>query len=117
VCQGFTDSSSYSQFFDWLYPDHFRIIAKIFEHFPTDRAMLKGLFKLMSELLDNKTKRLKADSSMISGFLLFKEISSIILDYFKYVNLFDGYKVKNDKYEEKYQFIETTVEIYGNIGK
>lgn len=115
VAQGFSSAESYNQFFDWFYPDHFRIIAEIFKHFSDDLMVLKGLFKLMRELLDNKTHRLKADSCYLSGFLLFKEISSILLEYFKYVNMYQTKKIKNDKYEEKYQFIEMAVDIFGNI--
>ena len=77
--------------------------------------MLKALFILMKELLDNKTHRLKAESSYLNGFLLFKEISTIILDYFNYVNLYQGKKIRADKYEEKYEFIETAVCIFSNI--
>lgn len=115
VTQGFTNADSFNQFFDWFYPNHFKIIAEVFKHFSDDLSVLKGLFKLMRELLDNKTHRLKADSCYLSGFLLFKEISSILLEYFNYVNMYQNTKIKNDKYEEKYQFIEIAVDIFGNI--
>lgn len=115
VSQGFTNATSYGQFFDWFYPKYFRIIPEIFKHFCEDLTVLKGLFKLMRELLDNRSHRLKSDGTLLSGFLLFKEISSILLDYFKYVNMYDGKKLKMDKYEAKYQFIEMTVDIYGSV--
>lgn len=115
VVQGFTSSESFNSFFDWFYPNHFKIIAEIFKHFSDDKNMLKGLFKLMRELLENKTHRLKAETCTLTGFLLFKEISSILLEYFKYVNMYEGMKIKKDSYEEKYQFIEIAVNIYCNI--
>ena len=115
VAQGFTTPESFNQFFDWFYPGNFRIIAEVFKNFWEDRAVLKALFKLMAELLDNKTHRLKSDQSSMSGFLLFKEVSSILIDYLKFIDMFENLKIKNDKYEEKYQFIEMAIEIFGNI--
>ena len=115
VAQGFTTPDSFSQFFDWIYPENFGIISEIFNKWWEDKKIMKALFKLMAELLDNKTHRLKADQSSISGFILFKEISSILIDYFKFIEMFKDIKIKNDKYEEKYQFIEMAIEIYGNI--
>jgi len=112
IAQGFTSTDSYNSFFDWFYPNHFKIIAEIFKHFSDDKIMLKGLFTLMRELLENKTHRLKADSCYLNGFLLFKEISSILIEYFKYVNMYQGVKIKKDNYEEKYEFIEIAVNIY-----
>lgn len=115
VAQGFSTPESFNHFFDWFYPEHFRIIGEIFKHFSDDMTVVKGLFKMMRELLDNKSNRIKADSSFISGFVLFKEIASFLLDYFKYANMFQDKKIKNDKYEEKYIFIEMAVDIYCNI--
>lgn len=115
VVQGFTTADSFNQFFDWFYPGNFRIITEIFKHFSHDNAVLKALFKLMAELLDNKTHRLKADQSSISGFLLFKEVAAILLEYFKFVDMFQRGKAKGDKYDDKYQFIEMAVDIFGNI--
>ena len=37
------------------------------------------------------------------------------MQYFKYVNMYQGVKIKGDKYEEKYQFIELAVCILGNL--
>lgn len=73
------------------------------------------MFQLMIELLNNTSGRLKSDSSYLNGFLLFKEISTIMIQYFKYVNLYEGKKVQGDIYENKYQFIEMAVEIYSNL--
>ena len=115
AAQGFTTPESFSQFFDWLYPGNFRLIEAVFKHFIDDKIVIKALFKLMAELLDNKTHRLKSDQSSMSGFLLFKEVSSIMIEYLKFVELFEHLKIKNDKYEEKYQFIEMSIEIFGNI--
>lgn len=69
----------------------------------------------MAELLDNKTHRLRLDQSSMSGFLLFKEVASILIDYLKFVDMFESLSIKNDRYDEKYQFIEMAIEIYGNI--
>lgn len=73
------------------------------------------MFQLMIELLNNTSGRLKSDSCYLNGFLLFKEISTIMMQYFKYVNLYEGKKVQGDVYENKYQFIEMAVEIYSNL--
>ena len=115
VAQGFTTSESYNQFFDWLFPDNFKIVTEIFKNCWEDRKILKGLFKLMAELLDNKTRRLKPDQSSITGFILFKEISSILIEYFKFIQMYQDAKIKSDRFDEKYQFIETAVEIFENI--
>lgn len=42
----------------------------------------------MRELLDTKNNRGKFDSSSMTGFLLFKEISTLMLDYFRFMNYF-----------------------------
>ena len=69
----------------------------------------------MKELVDNSSCRLKSELCYLNGFLLFKEIADIIMEYFKYVNMYEGVKVKSDKYEDKYQFIELAVCILGNL--
>jgi hypothetical protein len=73
------------------------------------------MFQLMIELLNNSSGRLKSDSCYLNGFLLFKEISAIMMQYFKYVNLYQTKKIHGDIYENKYQFIEMAVEIYANL--
>jgi len=63
----------------------------------------------MRELVDNSSCRLKSENCYLNGFLLFKEIADILMQYFKYINMFEDMKIKGDKYEEKYQFIELSV--------
>ena len=94
VTQGFTTPESFNQFFDWFYPGNFRIIAEVFKNFWEDRTVLKALFKLMAELLDNKTHRLKSDQSSMSGFLLFKEVSSILICMFQNIETKNHLQIK-----------------------
>lgn len=65
----------------------------------------------MRELLDNNTCRLKPENNYLNGFSLFKEIAGMIMQYFKYVNMYEGFKGKENKYENKFQFIELSVSI------
>lgn len=115
MSQGFTNQSSFNFFFEWFYEDHFKIIEVIFQNFSEDTTVLKAMFQLMIELLNNSSGRLKSDSCYLNGFLLFKEISGIMMQYFKYVNLYEAKKIHGDIYENKYQFIEMAVEIYANL--
>jgi len=47
----------------------------------------------------------------MTGFMLFKEISTLMLDYFRFMNFFQNV-VKKDKFNEKYYFINCAVDIY-----
>lgn len=94
ISQGFTSAEPYNNFFEWFYPNNFKIIQEGLKNFSEDKVMLKGVFILMRDLLENKSQRLKADSCYLNGFILFKEIANIQIDFFKYVNMYEGYKIK-----------------------
>lgn len=66
----------------------------------------------MKELLDTKNNWAKFDPNSMTGFLLFKEIASLILDYFSFMNLYQDIHPKSDKYGEKYFFINSAIDIY-----
>jgi exportin-7 len=76
--------------------------------------VVTSLFELMKELIDTRTNRGRFDAASMTGFILFKEISAMLLEYFKYVDMFQNYQVKSDKYGEKYFFIHCAVEIFHN---
>lgn len=112
VSKGFSSPKQYNFFFEWFYPNYFEIIKKGFKCFSSDSFVVTSLFELMKELLDTRNNRAKFDASSMTGFLLFKEISSLLLDYFKFVNLYSGFSPKQDKFGEKYFFINCAIDIF-----
>jgi hypothetical protein len=88
VSKAFTTQKQYNFFFDWFYPEYFAVIKKGFKCFSNNPLVATSLFELMKELLDTKNNRSKFDSTSLTGFLLFKEIATLILDYFTFMNLY-----------------------------
>ena len=68
----------------------------------------------MWDMIDTWNSWGKFDATSMTGFILFWEISAIMLDYFSMVNLYIDFSVKSDKYSEKYFFIQCAVEIFHN---
>ena len=88
ISKGFNQPKQYNFFFEWFYPNYFEIIKKGFKCFSSNSFIITQIFELMRELLDTKNNRGKFDSSSMTGFLLFKEISTLMLDYFRFMNYF-----------------------------
>ena len=93
---------TYSQVFDWLYPNRFPTIIRCLEAFVDVPAVTTPLLKFMSEIALNKSQRLAFEASSPSGILLFREISKAVCIFGRHV-LAMGDVV--DAYAKKYKGI------------
>ena len=112
VSVGFSSPKPYQFFFEWFYPTYFEVIKKGFKCFSEDGQVIGSLCELMSELLDTRQSRNKLETSTMTGFLLFQEISGLLLEFFEYKQMFTNYVPRKDKYNEKYQFIHHAIVIF-----
>ena len=73
----------YDMFFEWLFPKYINIIAKCSAIFYDSPSVIAPLLRFVVQLSSNKDGRLKFDCSSPNGFLLFREVGKIIVEYGK----------------------------------
>ncbi|CAI2369585.1 unnamed protein product [Moneuplotes crassus] len=115
VSCGFKQPEAFNKFYIWFNQGPSKIIHLVFENFCDDKIILKSAFRLMKSLLDNSSSRFKPQFCYINGFMMFKEFSEIIMQYFNYVNMYIGVQITGDKYDDKYEFINLGICILGNL--
>jgi exportin-7 len=67
--------------FEWLFPKYIDIIAKCSAIFYDEPRVIAPLLRFAVQLTTNKDGRLKFDCSSQNGFLLFREIGKIVIEY------------------------------------
>ncbi len=70
--------ASFSYFFEWIYPEHFRLMQQTLRLYPANLEIHNALQKFLKELTSNATQRLMLDN--INGFVIFKGCCPIIAD-------------------------------------
>lgn len=88
ISKGFNQPKQYNFFFEWFYPNYFEIIKKGFKCFSSNTFVVTSIFELMRELLDTWNNWAKFDPASMTGFILFREIANLLLDYFWFKNFF-----------------------------
>ncbi len=78
VAQALRTPANFSYFFEWIYPEHFRLMQQTLRLYPADLEIHNALQKFLKELTSNSAHRLKLDN--INGFVIFKECCPIIAD-------------------------------------
>lgn len=81
--KGATSLSHFSIMFDWFYPQHFQFIKKCFEVYtnPCDDEVMPLVFKLLFDLVDNTSSRLRFDAWAINGLVLYKESVVLVTEF------------------------------------
>ena len=75
----FRGASTYKNFsvlFDWFYPEYFGIIKKCLSTYiaePCDDDVVLLILKLINDLVDNSSSRLRFDTWSINGLIVYKE--------------------------------------------
>lgn len=72
---------TYGLLFDWLYPRHTPLLLHTMEVFADDPEVTTPLLKFVAEFVLNKTQRLTFEPSSVSGILLFREVSKLVVAY------------------------------------
>jgi len=73
-------------FFDWFYPDYFQIINRSLSAYFDDDTLVLTTFKFLKELALNRCHRLRFDTWSISGLIVFKETSLILIQFLDYTD-------------------------------
>uniref|UniRef100_A0A3B0MVH8 RAN-binding protein, putative n=1 Tax=Theileria annulata TaxID=5874 RepID=A0A3B0MVH8_THEAN len=88
ICKSCLTVESYQLFFSWIINTpkqinncRFNILKRVCEVFYNDYEVMLPLIKFLSELLDNKGRRITFDKTSANGLLLFKESSYIVIYY------------------------------------
>ena len=77
-----------------------------------DEAIIQLILKFLSELLDNSTNRLKFDSWNVNGLIMYKECSTLMIQYLELFNcLSPAKKLVNSEnaYVELYKPLKTVM--------
>ena len=115
ISLGLTSSKNFGVFFDWFYPEYFRIINKALTVYIDNDNLTIVVFKFLAELLNNRFSRHKSDFTWnINGLILFREIAKITIDYLKYTDHLSLKSVGNDLYTEKLKIFQSLLILFQN---
>ncbi|KAJ8316811.1 hypothetical protein KUTeg_004715 [Tegillarca granosa] len=81
IAFAFNTKTSYMMLFDWIYPSYTPILQRAVEMWYHDPAVTTPVLKLMAELAQSRSQRLMFDVSSPNGYLLFREVSKMIVNY------------------------------------
>ena len=101
--------------FDWFYPEFFGIVKKCLTVYsePCDDEVVLLIFKLLHELVDNSSNRLKFDAWSINGLIVYKESASFMIEFmqkFSCLSPQQGKPLKqNDIYKEIYKYLKVFI--------
>lgn len=81
--RGASNHKNFLLVFDWFYPEFFGIVKKCLTVYsePCDDEVVLLIFKLLNELVDNSTNRLKFDAWSINGLIIYKESASFMIEF------------------------------------
>mmetsp|Transcript_10850 Transcript_10850/g.16184 ORF Transcript_10850/g.16184 Transcript_10850/m.16184 type:complete len:1123 (-) Transcript_10850:312-3680(-) len=72
---------TYSKFFDFMYPRHFPLLAKVADVWHDQSEVTISLLRFMHEFCHNKANRVNFDQSSPNGILLFRATSDVVCAY------------------------------------
>ena len=81
--RGATNHKNFILVFDWFYPEFFGIVKKCLAVYsdPCDDEVVLLIFKLLNELVDNSSNRLKFDAWSINGLIVYKESANFMIEF------------------------------------
>lgn len=103
--RGALSHRSFSMVFDWFYPQHFEIVRKCMQVYFNQDEILYLVLKLLSDLLDNSSNRMRFDTWNVNGLILYKETSNIVIKYLEFTRCLTSKQVKSDVHSEVYKFL------------
>jgi len=113
--QGALNHKNFTLVFDWFYPEFFGIVKKCLTVYsdPCDDEVVLLIFKLLFELVDNSSNRLKFDAWSINGLIVYKESASFVIEFlqkFQCLSPQQGKPLKNnDIYKEIYKYVKVFI--------
>lgn len=108
ICTGCATKKNYSFLFDWLYPNHIKILNRATEVFFNDPQVMNCVLKFLAEFVSSKNSRITFGSNSPNGFLLFKETSDLLCTYgTRILNV----PVQRDMYDERYKGIHVAMTV------
>lgn len=113
--RGAVNHKNFTLVFDWFYPEFFGIVKKCLTVYsePCDDEVVLLIFKLLHELVDNSSNRLKFDAWSINGLIVYKESASFMIEFmqkFQCLSPQQGKPLKqNDIYKEIYKYLKVFV--------
>jgi exportin-7 len=81
VLMAIYNKSGFQLFYEWFFPDYFKIVISCFQRFLTDPDVTIPILKLFSEIAHNKAQRIEFPNSSPNGIILFKDISQVLYGF------------------------------------
>ena len=81
VASSLHNRRTYLKFFDFMYPRHFPLLAKVAATWHDQSEVTISLLRFMHEFCHNKANRVNFDQSSPNGILLFRATSDVICAY------------------------------------
>ncbi|AFZ81205.1 hypothetical protein BEWA_006140 [Theileria equi strain WA] len=124
ICRSCVSVESYQMFFSWIVNNprkhgesRLHLLKKIADACWSDHEIMVPLIKCLSEILDNRGRRITFEKTSANGILLFKESASIVVSYgCKLLQLSQAsdsnlYSTGEDKYKKIYKGITANLEV------
>eukprot|EP00347_Sterkiella_histriomuscorum_P015544 403356631 len=105
----------YNLFMEWLNPNQFEITKQIMSLYINDDDVCLEILKFYKEITQNKSTRLKIGEWDINGMIVFKEASTMIINYCKAYDCMKNKVCKKDIYDEKLRLINIILKSFHNI--
>ncbi|XP_076102861.1 exportin-7-like [Mytilus galloprovincialis] len=77
----FNTKTSFMMLFDWIYPTYTPVLHRAIELWYPQPCVTTPILKLVTELAQSRSQRLMFDVSSPNGYLLFREVSKMIVSY------------------------------------
>jgi exportin-7 len=81
VLMAIYNKNGFQLFYDWFFPEYFKVIINCFQRFLADPDVTIPVLKLFAEIAHNKAQRIEFSSSSPNGIILFKDISQVLYGY------------------------------------
>lgn len=108
VCTGCANKKNYSYLFDWLYPNHIKILNRAAEVWFNNPEVMNCMLKFLAEFVSSKSSRITFGSNSPNGILLFKETSDLLCTYGTRIA---NVAVQRDVYDERYKGIHVAMTV------
>lgn len=81
VAEATTTRRTYTMLFEFLYPAHMPLLARVAEECFADGDVIVPLFRFLGEFVNNRSQRIVFGVSSPNGILLFRETSRIVVAF------------------------------------